>query len=146
MSEIENNATPEELVEEIEYEVDSADVIPTPVDPTLSISGEAADAKATGDAIAGVFNNATVNGKSAVNKAFVVYASDIRMSSAEGASTIAEAIGDIGDKDASEIMYDTVNMVTVKDAIDDIETALDSELTEEEIDEIFDEVFAEEGD
>lgn len=141
MSEIENNATPEELVEEIDYDVEDAEVIPTPIDPTLSIEGEAADAKATGDAIAGVLNGVTINEKTAVNKAFTLYANDIKMSDDEGANTISEAIESIGDKDASEIMYDSEELVTVKDALDVINSTLDSELSEAEIDDIFDEVF-----
>lgn len=133
--------TPEEMVEEIEYTVDDANVIPTPIDPTLSHEGEAADAKATGDAIAGVIDDLRVNNKAPVNKAITVYATDIAMSSAEGAPTIASAIEGIGDKDASEIMYDAENLVTVKDALDGIAEELESEISEEEIDEIFDEVF-----
>lgn len=133
--------TPDELVEEITYTVDDASVIPVPVDPTLSHEGEAADAKATGDAIAGVIGNLRVNAKAPVNNAITVYATDIAMSSAEGAPTISQAIEGIGDKDASEIMYDPTNLVTVKDALDGITDELDSEISEEEIDEIFDEVF-----
>lgn len=139
MSEL--NPTPEELVEEISFTVDNASVIPMPIDPTLSHEGEAADAKATGDAIAAVFGGATVNGKSFVDKAVTVYGSDIYVSDDEGAQTVVEAIESIGDKDASEIMYDPENLVSVKDAIDDINDALDTELTEEEIDAICDEVF-----
>lgn len=139
MSEI----TPEELVETITYAVDDATVVPMPIDPTLSNEGEAADAKAVGDALAAVFTGATVNGKSATNKAFVVYAGDIMMSSEEGAQTIAEAVEAAGDKDAADIMYDSENLVTVADALDAINTTLDSELTEEQIDEIFEDVFGE---
>ena len=139
MSEI--TPTPEELVEEISMTVDDATVIPMPIDPTLSNEGEAADAKATGDAIAAVFSGASVNGKNFVSKAVTLYGSDIAMSDDEGAQTVVEAIESIGDKDASEIMYDSENLVSVKDAIDDINEALDTELTAEEIDAICEEVF-----
>lgn len=138
-----SEVTPQELVEEIEYEVEDATVIPQPIDPTLSIAGEAADAKATGDAIADVFNGANVNGKSFVNKAVTLYGSDIKMSSAEGAQTIAEAISSVTDKDASEIIYDTAELISVKDAIDGIKETIDGEISTAEIDAIFDEVFAE---
>ena len=138
MSEL-NNA--EELVENVEIEVDDAPVVAMPIDPTLTISGEAADAKATGDAISGVIAKLKVNEKSPVQNEITLYASDILMSSATGAQTIAQTISGIGDKDASEIMYDADNLVSIADALDDVYEKLDTELTEEEIDEIFDGVF-----
>lgn len=136
-----NTPSAEELVEEISYEVEDASVIPTPIDPTLSISGEAADAKATGDAIAAVLGDLRINTKAPVNSAVTLYATDILMSSEEGAQTISEAFGGVEDKDASEIMYDSTNLVTVKDAIDGIITDMETGITDEEIDEIIDEVF-----
>ena len=139
-----SEVTPSELVEEITLSVDDATVIPMPIDPTLSIEGEAADAKATGDAITAVFSGAKVNSKAFVSKEVTLYATDIAMSDAEGAQTISAAIEGISDKDASEIMYDSGNLVSVKDAIDGIKEDLDTELTTEEIDDLFDEVF--EGD
>ena len=139
MSEV--TPTPEELVEEITLSVDDASVIPVPIDPTLSNQGEAADAYATGQAIAGVIGNLRVNTKAPTDNAITLYATDIAMSNEEGAQTISEAIEGIGDKDASEIMYDSENLVTVKDAIDGIMEDLDTELSEEEIDDIFEEVF-----
>ena len=128
-----------ELNESIEFEVEDSNVIPTPIDPTLSIEGEAADAKATGDAIAGVIGNLRINGKAPSNNAVTVYADDIKMSSSEGANTITEAIEAISN--ANGIMYDAENLVTIKDALDDVYETLDSELSESEIDDIFDEVF-----
>lgn len=133
--------TPEELVEEVTFTVDEAQIVPMPIDPTLSHEGEAADAAAVGTAIAGVFGGATVNGKGFVNKAVTVYGADIKMSAAEGAQSIVEAFESIQDKDASEIMYDTENLVTVKDALDGIAEDLESEISTEEIDAILDEVF-----
>lgn len=138
-----SEVTPQELVEEIEYEVEDATVIPQPIDPTLSIAGEAADAKATGDAIAAVFNGASVNGKSFTNKAVTLIASDIKVSGDEGAQTIAEALAAAASSTADDIVYDETNLVTVKDALDDVYETLDSELTEAQIDAIFDEVFEE---
>ena len=139
MSEV--TPTPEELVEEISLTVDDASVIPMPIDPTLSHEGESADAKATGDAIDAVFSGAKVNDKAFVSKAVTLYATDVLMSDAEGAQTIAATVEGISDKDASEILYDTTNLVTIKDAIDGIKTEIDTELTTEEIDDILDEVF-----
>lgn len=137
MSEI----NPSDLVEEINFTVQDANVIPTPIDPTLSHEGEAADAKATGDAIAGVIGNLRVNQKAPVNNAITVYAGDILMSDAEGADTITAAIEAVSDRDASQIIYDDEELTTVKDALDDVYAQLDSELSEAEIDEIFDDVF-----
>lgn len=139
MSEI--NQTPEELVEEIEYEVESANVIPTPIDPTLTHQGESADAYATGQAIAQVLTGLLINNKALVNKILTLYATDILMSSDEGAVSIPTAIENIANRSASEIIFDEQELTTVKSVIDGINTALDSELTEEEIDDIFEEVF-----
>ena len=137
MSEI----NPSDLVEEITLTVDDASVIPTPIDPTLTQEGEAADAKATGDAITAVFSGAKVNGKSFTDKAVTVYAGDILMSDETGADTLAEAVENLGNRDASSVVYDAENLVSVKDALDEIYTTIDTELTESEIDDLFDEVF-----
>lgn len=52
MSEV--NSTPASIddgIPEVNFTLEVAEVITAPIDPTLSIAGEAADAKATGDAI-----------------------------------------------------------------------------------------------
>ena len=136
-----SEVTPQELVEDIEYEVEDANLVQTPIDPTLSIQGEAADAKATGDAVAGVIGNLRVNTKAPTDNAITLYATDIAMSSSAGASTIAEAVTAANSKDANDIMYDSTNLVTVKAAIDGIKTTIDTELTSAQIDAIFEEVF-----
>ena len=146
------NATPEQLVETVNFQIENATptvrhsmsratVIPVPIDPTLSIQGEAADAKATGDAIAGVWSGATVNGKSATGKAFVVDATDILMSDDPDDQTVAEAIESVENRTAADIMYDAENLITVKGEIDSIKDEIDSEISESEIDEIIEEVF-----
>lgn len=133
--------TPESLIKRVHFTLRGANVIPVPIDPTLSHEGESADAKATGDAIAGVLANLLVNGKGVINNLITLLASDIKMSSEVDAPTIVEAIETASDRDASAVMYDTTNLVTVKDALDSINTALESDLTEEEIDDILEEVF-----
>ena len=149
-----NNPTPEELVRTVHFNItrntptvrfsaQRAAVIPVPIDPTLSIQGEAADAYATGQAIANVWDGATVNGKSPVGKAFTVYASDTLMSSASGAQTVDQAIEAVAGRTANDIVYDAENLTTVKGAIDGIKTDMDSEISEAEIVEIFDEGFGE---
>lgn len=45
------NSIIEDGIPEITMQVDVMTTVPAPVDPTLSIQGQAADAKATGDAI-----------------------------------------------------------------------------------------------
>ena len=136
-----SEVTPENMVETIMMTVEDANVIPVPIDPTLSHQGEAADAKATGDAIAGVIGNLRVNQKAAVNNAITLYAGDIKMSDTEGAQTIVEAVESAMDKGADDIIYDPVNLVSISEALDDIYTQIDTELTEEEIDDIFESVF-----
>ena len=136
-----SEVTPSELVEEITLEFEDAPVVPVPIDPTLTISGEAADAKATGDAIAAMIGKLRINEKAPASNAVTLYASDIKMSSGVGANTIAEAVTAAASREANDIMYDSGNLVTVKSALDDIYTTLDSELTTEEIDEIFSDVF-----
>lgn len=149
MSEVnETTQTPEELVKRVRFGVRAANVIPMPIDPTLSNEGEAADAKATGDAIAGILDNLRVNGKSATAsgllKLITIYAGDILMSSEQGAQTIAEAISAASSIDASNVMYNTQELISVKTALDDIYQQIDSELSEAAIDAIIDEVFGEE--
>ena len=139
MSEV--TPTPEELIEEISFTVDDASVVPMPIDPTLQNEGEAADAKATGDAIAGVINNLRVNEKAPVNSAITLFASDIALSSDEGSPSILERLEEISDRGADDISYDADNQVTVKGALDDIYNTLDSEMSQEQIDGIFDTVF-----
>ena len=136
-----SEVTPNELVEDITLTVSEASVVPAPVDPTLTIPGEAADAKATGDAIAGVIGGLRINSKSPSGGSITLYAGDIYMNNEEGAQTIAAAIESAGDKDADDIIYDETNLISVKGAIDAINTELESELSEADIDGIFDEVF-----
>lgn len=132
---------PSALVEQVSMTVEDASVIPAPVDPTLSHEGEAADAKATGDAIAGVLDGLKVNNKTPVGKEFTVYGSDIALTDDAGAQTVAEAVQSLAEQDADDIMYDATNLVTVADALDAINTALESELSTGAIDAIFDAVF-----
>lgn len=133
--------TAESLVRRIRVGVRTSNVIPTPIDPTLTNQGEAADAYATGQAIAGVIGNLRVNGKGPTNNAITVLAGDIPMSSEAGATTIADAIENLQSKNAANIMYDTEENVSIKAALDNIFETLDSEMTETEIDDVFDDVF-----
>lgn len=131
MSEInEINATPEELVEEVELEVEDAEGIPFPIDPTLTHPGEAADAKATGDAIRAITSSVTVNGQSADQTGNIsLVASNIPVSNEQGAQTIAEVVEDLQDRDADDIMFSAEK--TIKQAVDEIDR---EPITTQEID------------
>ena len=135
----ETNTNPEELVENFTVQMEDAHEVPSPIDPTLTHAGEAADAKATGDAIAAMIGKLQINGKTPSDNVIVLLATDIRMSNAAGALTIAAAIEAAADKDASEIIY--TGSTTIKAALDEINTALETDLTETEITEIFESVF-----
>lgn len=139
-----SEVSPNELVKRVRVGVRVANQIPTPLDPTLSHQGEAADAKATGDAINAVLGGLTINGKSHVTgqqKTFVIYVPDILMSGETGAQTLAEVLTGLSEMDADDIMYKASELLTVKGALDDIYETLDSELTDEQIEAILDTVF-----
>lgn len=146
MSEINNNeVTPQELVEEVHYNVQDAEVIPPSIDPTLTIPGASADAYATGQAILHAIDGVQINGKTMTNKAVNLYAGDIPMSSEQGASTVAQELESLSDRTADDIIYDSENMISTKEAIDGVKDMIGEDFTQEEVDAILAEVF-EEGD
>lgn len=86
------------LNEEVEMVVEDASVITTPIDPTLSVSGDAADAKAVGEALAlkadrsELQNAVTVNGQSAdAQGAILLEGNEIPMSETDS-TTLKDAI------------------------------------------------------
>ena len=137
MSEINNN--PEELVEDIEYEVEDANEIPTPIDPTLTIAGEAADAKATGDAIRGIASAVKVNNQTAdSNGNITVLATQINMNDGQGAQTVAQAIEAAQAMSAEDILFDPDEEETIAEVVGEAIAAITTGVTDEEIDGIFD--------
>ena len=88
----------EDLNEVLEEELDDATVITVPIDDTLSNSGEAADAKAVGDALAlkadkSEVSKISVNGEEADNQGHILIdGEDIPMSSGDE-TTLTDAIG-----------------------------------------------------
>ena len=85
-----------DVVEEV---VSDAEVMTVNIDDTLTVSGEAADAKAVGDALAlkadksELQNQVKVNGQEPDNQGLIILlASHIPMSDATGAQTVAQAI------------------------------------------------------
>ena len=84
--------------EEVTVVVEDAEVITTPIDATLTISGDAADAKAVGDALAlkadaSAINTIKVNEQSADNQGQILLTGeDVPLNDDEDAPTIAEAV------------------------------------------------------
>lgn len=98
-----------DLNEEVVVTVDDASVITVPIDDTLTNSGEAADAKAVGDALALKADKSelqtavTVNGQSADNQGhIIVSAADTKMSSTDN-TTVKSKIEAIDGKTAADI-------------------------------------------
>ena len=146
MSEVNEN-----LNEQVEEEIDDATVVTVPIDETLSRHGEAADAKATGDALAlkadksEISQNITVNGQGKdsqgniqVNAEHVPYATgksvkqklddidgktaeDIYMSDGDNPQTVAQAIENAGSKTADQIPMAEGSIETVGERIGSIE-------------------------
>lgn len=144
MSEV-NNATPEELIENVEYSVEDHGTVPTPIDPTLTHAGEAADAKAAGDAIRAANFFKKINGKEAVNGEGTIYGTDIKVLDMEGSQTITEALSAAGGKDATEIIFDTdAGNETIAETFNALEEALLQAIPDETIDAVIEDVF--EGD
>ena len=122
MSEINTVESIESGIPRISLQVRAMQLAQVPVDDTLSIEGEAADAKAVGDALAGKVDSTdyaalNVNGEviDTETNTITVYGSDIALSNAEGADTIDEAISAINDTldgvndDLSELDGKTAN-------------------------------------
>lgn len=146
MSEVNEN-----LNEQVEEEIDDATVVTVPIDETLTRHGEAADAKAVGDALAEkadkseISQNITVNGQSKdaqgniqVNAEHIPYATgksvkqklddidgktaeDIYMSDGDNPQTVAQAIENAGSKTADQIPMAEGSIETVGERIGSIE-------------------------
>ena len=112
-----------DLNEVFEETMDDATVITVPIDDTLSNSGEAADAKAVGDALAlkadlSQITGINVNGQEADNQGMILIdGTDIPLSDATGAPTIAAAISGISDKTADEMAMSSSDETTVAEKI-----------------------------
>ena len=126
--------TPDELVEDIQLEIDDAEVIPAPVDPTLSHEGEAADAKAVGDGLAE--RAKSVNDQVPDSEGNIALdATQIPVSDEEGAQSVAEVIIALQGVTADSIHRTDENNQTVEEAL----AALETGYTDEEIDGLFEE-------
>ena len=114
-----------DLNEVIEETVDESTVITVPIDTTLSNSGEAADAKAVGDALALKADASsvvaiTVNGESPDNQgAIIIDGEDIKMSSTDN-TTIKEKIVAVDAKTGADIpVSPAAGASTIAQAISD---------------------------
>ena len=118
--------------EEVVMVVEDASVITTPIDDTLTISGDAADAKAVGDALAlkadiSQITGITVNGQSAdAQGAILVDGTQIEMSSTD-TTTLAEAIEAATERNGDDIPIDDEEGAT---SIAAHVTALETDVTE----------------
>ena len=119
-----------DLNDVVEETVTDAEVITVPIDDTLSISGEAADAKAVGDALAlkadrsELQNTITVNGQQADNQGVIlVYAQHIPMDEGAGAQSVSEAVGEIREWDAGDLPMDREDdeSPSIREAVEDIQ-------------------------
>ena len=134
------NPTAEQLVRNVTFSLQRSTVIPMPIDPTLSNEGEAADAKAVGEAIAAIVAVKKVNDQSPDSTgAVVINATQIPMTSEEGAQTISDAILSVQAQTADTILYVAGEADTVKSVVDGIITACTDGCTDDEIDAIFEE-------
>jgi len=145
-----------DLNDSVQVTVSDADVITVPIDDTLSNSGEAADAKAVGDALALKADKSelqtaiSVNGQSADNQGVIIVTADdtkmsgtdnttvkaaieavdgktaatIKMSSDQGAQTIAAAISDAGSRTGADIQMGTSDTRKVKNVVDGLSDGL----------------------
>ena len=145
-----------DLNDSVQVTVSDADVITVPIDDTLSNSGEAADAKAVGDALALKADKSelqtaiSVNGQSADNQGVIIVTADdtkmsgtdnttvkaaieavdgktaatIKMSSDQGAQTIAAAISDAGSRTGADIQMGTSDTRKVKNVVDSLSDGL----------------------
>ena len=101
MSEINLNDVVQETVRD-------AEVITVPIDDSLTHSGEAADAKAVGDALAlkadaDSVNNIDVNGEEADNQGHIILTGEHVPVSGEDDTTLAEAIEDLDGRTGADI-------------------------------------------
>ena len=118
------------LNEEIEMLVEDAGVITTPIDDTLTQSGEAADAKAVGDALAlkadiSQITGITVNGQSADAQGAILIDGDEIPVSGNDATPMADKFAELDGKTGADIPIDAEEGADpIADVIGGIQTTL----------------------
>lgn len=118
-------------IPEIEVELEVAGMTMYPTDKTLNIRDQAADAKAVGDE----FANVNVD----IGNILARTGSDIPITSGSS-DTIADAVSAAGSRKASDIAMSSSDSTKVKAHIDALETNT-VEMTDDEIEDIIEEVF-----
>lgn len=123
----ENIQDGEELNEQVEEEVDDAGIITVPIDTTLTRSGEAADAKAVGDALAGkadrseVQSNITVDGQSKDSNGNITVRAQHIPYGTTGTETVKDKLDELAGMTAETIPMTTgENPQSIAEAIDSI--------------------------
>ena len=118
------------LEEEVSVTIDDPSVMTVNIDDTLSVSGEAADAKAVGDALAlkadaAAVTAITVNGEGADNQGHIIIdGGDIKMSGSDN-TTLTAAITAAAGRTAAEIpMSSAAGAQTVSQAISEISSGI----------------------
>ena len=119
--------------EEVVMVVEDATVITTPIDDTLTVSGDAADAKAVGDALAlkadkSQLTSVTVNGQGPDQQgAILIDGTDIPANDTDE-DTIAEALAALDEKTGADIAIDGEESAdTIANVIGGIQTMLDTD-------------------
>lgn len=119
-----------ELNEQVTDVVEDATVMTVPIDDTLSISGEAADAYAVGAALALKADRSdiriTVNGQEADNQGVVIVTAEDTAMSEEDDTTIAEAIAEANARKADAIEMSASDATTVSSAIATVTASVES--------------------
>ena len=125
----------ENLNEQVNVTVDDATVVTVPIDETLSNSGEAADAKAVGDALALKADASsvvaiTVNGQTADNQGHIIVdASEIEMSSSDS-TKVKDAVEAAAGRTGADIpMTSAAGAKKIKAAIEDVDAKTAADIT-----------------
>lgn len=140
-----DNENTNDLNDEVEVTVEDAELITVPIDTTLSNSGEAADAKAVGDALdlkadkSELSAAVTVNGQSADQQGVIlVFAEHIPMGDGSGAESVKDAVETLQAMDAGDLPLDggAQGGPSVQEAIEDLQdrSGADIDLTEDPAD------------
>ena len=126
------------LNEEVEMVVEDASVITTPIDDTLTQSGEAADAKAVGDALAlkadiSQVTGITVNGQSPDNQGAILIDGDEIPVSGTDSTLLVDALAALDGKTGEDIPINSdENADSIADVIGGIQTALAADAVEDD--------------